>query len=438
MENTLSYIPVALIVIGAVFVVLYGIDEKLAKHVAIRTVAFIAAVVAVAAILTLHGAARAEEDGVVVEYTPDEYLIEAAGENEILIKVPYEERWLSLYWDTIDEAFKPTKIWVRIVDAEFCVEANYVEEEEPKPIWFPPVFLLGAVAPVVNKNKKNRLVQRLVPDFYMTTERYIPGVPSHMAIELTSLNVYVFVCMEDKTKSLFILPSIEKAISEIDRISKPAFATAFVKAYEQQAVVYSNYKGHLEYWRCSEFSSRINEAFKKLNIQLIPESATHKPVSKEPHIARTPDTKVISDKDDPFVQIIEVKYSDHDNTTFTFRCRQAHTPGDYVCVFTKRADEAHKTYKNVKVVRYAVIKESEVKALANDLGYSDISEVSHDYAVDTEDAWKLWGGSNPCGVGLLVRKPASGVLTEEEMIKATVAVNGMKFVVFPPSYPRDF
>ncbi len=61
MENLVSYIPIALIVIGAVFAILYGIDEKLAKKVAIRTAAYVAAVIAIALLLTLHGAARAEE-----------------------------------------------------------------------------------------------------------------------------------------------------------------------------------------------------------------------------------------------------------------------------------------------------------------------------------------------------------------------------------------
>ena len=59
-------------------------------------------------------------------------------------------------------------------------------------------------------------------------------------------------------------------------------------------------------------------------------------------------------------------------------------------MFTKRAGEATKTYKNVKVVKYTVMKESEVKALAKSLGYSDISEVYCDKAVDIPEAWSNW------------------------------------------------
>ena len=390
MENLILPVAmIAIVVIGALSA--YVADDPARKERAWKI--FTLTLVTVVLTMTLsilfggvwYGCARAEEDGVVVEYTPDEYLIKAADENEILIKVPYEGKWLSLYWDTSDESFKPTKIWVRIVDGEFCAEADYAVEE-PEPIWFPPFILVGAVtAPVASKNKKNKMIQRLVPDLYMTTEKYIEGIPPKLAITLTSKKTYVFVCVEDGTKKLFSIPSgIKRAIEEINRIEKPAFATTFVESYKQQAVVACNYKAHLEYWRGTGISDRIDEAYKKLDVKVLSNTTPNISVKDVPVV------KANTDKDDPFKQIVEVKYSDNDDNTFTFRCRQAHTPGDYVCVFTKRANETTKTYKNVKVVKCLVMKESEIKALAKSLGYSDISEVSHDYAVDTEEAWRLW------------------------------------------------
>lgn len=326
MENLILPVAmIAIVVIGALSA--YVADDPSRKERAwkIFTLTLVTVVLTVTLSIlfggVLYGCARAEEEGVVVEYTPDEYLIEAYCENEIIIKVPYEGKWLSLYWDTVDEPFKPTKIWVRIVDGEFCDEADYAEEE-PEPIWFPPFILVGAVAvPVVNKNKKNRLVQRLVPDFYMTTEKYIPGEPSHLAIDLTSLNVYVFVCMEDQTKLLFILPTLKKAIAEIDRVNKPAFATAFVKAYGQQAVVYSNYKGHLEYWRCSEFSARINEAYKKLDVKVLSNSTPN--ISVE-------DVSIVKANADVDPEDNSELYAPSPEEITEFEAmREAYTPGGY-------------------------------------------------------------------------------------------------------------
>ena len=425
MENLILPIAmIAVVVIGALSA--YVADDPARKERAWKI--FTLTLITVVLTMTLsilfggvwYGCAHAEEDGVVVEYTPDEYLIEAADENEILIKVPYEGKWLSLYWDTINEPFKPTKIWVRIVDSEFCVEADYTVEE-PEPIWFPPFILVGAVAaPVASKNKKNKMIQRLVPDLYMTTEKYIEGIPPKLAITLTSKKTYVFVCVEDGTKKLFSIPSgIKRAIEEINRIEKPAFATTFVESYKQQAVVACNYKAHLEYWRGTGISDRIDEAYKKLDVKVLSNTTPSISVKDVPVVK--------ADKDDPFKQIVEVKYSNNDNETFTFRCRQAHTPGDFVCVFTKRAGEIAKTYKNVKVVNYSIVKESQVKAIAKSLGYSDISEVSHDNAIDTEDAWALWRDTkvNPEDDSELYA-PSAEEIAEFEAMRETMLGSGYR------------
>jgi len=412
MKNLFSFIPFAAIVIAAVFGVLAAIDTKMAKKVAIRTAAFIVAVIAFSLLLTLHGVARAEKEGVVVEYTPDEYFIEAAGENEILIKVPYEDKWLSLYWDTIDESFKPAKIWVRIVDGEFCVEADYAEEE-PESIWFPPILLLGAIAPIEKKFKR---AQKMPPDFYLPCG-------------LFDKNTYVVYFTEGK--KCFIKAALPEALKYITRAESKniaAFVCTYVEEYKQQAVVACNYCDFLGYWRNTTISDRIKEAH-KLTVNVITNNVEPKlDINKVKVISGSE----IKDKDDPFVQIIEVKYGDSDKI-FTFRCRQAHTPGDYVCVFTKRTGEATKTYKNVKVVKYTVMKESEVKALAKSMGYPDISEVSHDYAVDTEEAWKEWGGKDPRNQSDLADDPELYAPSTEEIAQ----FEAMREAYSPGGY-RDF
>ena len=410
MENLILPVAViAIVVIGALSA--YVADDPSRKERAwkIFTLTLVTVVLTVTLSIlfggVLYGCARAEEEGVVVEYTPDEYLIEAAGENEILIKVSYEGKWLSLYWDTIDESFKPTKIWVRIVDG-FCVEADYVEEE-PEPIGFPPFCFIGAlVAPVANKSKKYKLAQTMPPDLYLPCKvweiqvsivYYVNNNRSFNTVALDPITIKALKSNKVQDVAEAYCETIGKALDLLNRATAkevPAYIVAYVPAYKQMAVIACNYCGFLEYWRNTAISDKVSaaNALLRRDIQMIPESAEHKPISNKPSIARTPATevKIISDKDDPFVQVVEVKYSDYDDKTFTFRCRQAHTPGDYVCVFTKRAGEATKTYKNVKVVKYTVMKESEVKALAKSLGYSDISEVYCDKAVDIPEAWSNW------------------------------------------------
>lgn len=411
MENLSLYLPFVALIAMLIFGVIWAISPKTAGKAAIKTVMFVMAVLLVAAMLAIPGIVRAEEwqcatvNGS-VEVTLNE-------ETMYLVVYTTDDGYVLSYYDDC-EIVKGTRIRVMISPSWETLDA---EVEEPEPIWFPSFLLMGIIAPVEKKFKR---AQKMPPDFYLPCS-------------LFDKNTYVVYFTNGK--KCFIKVALPEALEYVRRAETKgvaAFACAFVEEYKQQAVVACNYSDFLAYWQGTTISDRINEAYKKLDVKILSNSTPSISVKDVPVV------KANTDKDDPFKQIVEVKYSEDDNQTFTFRCRQAHTPGDYVCVFTKRADETHKTYKNVKVVKYSVVKESEVKALAKSLGYSDISEVSHDYAVDTPEAWKAWGGVDPRGFGLLVRKPANGVLTEEEIQKATVAVNGMKFVLFPPSLPRDF
>lgn len=418
MENLFCYIPALIVVVALIFGIVWAINPKAAKNAAIKTVMFIAAVALVAFILMIPGLVRAEgwQEATVngsVEVSVD-------GEQLYMVVYTTDDGYILSYFDDCEIA-KGTRIRVIISAYGETLDA---EVEKLEPIWFPSFLLVGLVASVEKKFKR---VQKMPPDFYLPCS-------------LFDKNTYVVYFTSGK--KCFVKVELSEAFEYVRRAANKgvaAFVCTFVEEYKQQAIVICNYCDFLEYWRGTAISDKINDAYKALTVGVITNNIEPKLDVDEITVIPEAETKsAIKDKDDPFKQIVEVKYSDNDDKTFTFRCRQAHTPGDYVCVFTKRADETHKTYKNVKVVKYSVMKESEVKALAKSLGYSDISEVSHDHAVDTPDAWKAWGGSDPRGVGLLVRKPANGVLTEEEMQKATVAVNGMKFVVFPPSCPRDF
>lgn len=268
----------------------------------------------------------------------------------ILLAIPgivRAEEWQGATWETLD-----TKV------------------EKPELIWFPSFLLMGLVAPIEKKFKR---AQKMPPDFYLPCS-------------LFDKNTYVVYFANGK--KCFIKVTMPEALEHIRRAATKdvaAFVCTFVEEYKQQAVVACNYCKFLEYWRGTTIADRISNAYKALTVGVITNNV--KPKLDEVTIISKSEIK---DKDDPFTQIIEVKYSDYDDKTFTFRCRQAHTIGDYVCVFTKRTGEATKTYKNVKVVKYTVIKESEVKALAKCLGYSDISEVYCDKAIDIKEAWALW------------------------------------------------
>lgn len=364
MENLSLYLPFVALVAMLVFGVIWAISPKTAGKAAVKTVMFIAAVLLVAILLAIPGLVRAEEwqEATVndsVEVTVD-------GERLYLVVYTTDDGYVLSYFDDC-EIVKGTRIRVMISPSWETLDAEVVEE--PEPIWFPSFLLMGIVAPVEKKFKR---AQKMPPDFYLPCSLFDKNT---------------FVVYFTNGKKCFIKVALPEALEYVRRASTKgvaAFVCAFVEEYKQQAVIACNYCDFLEYWQGTTISDRINEAYKKLDAKVLSNSTPNISVKDVPIINAN------TDKDDPFKQIVEVKYSDNDKETFTFRCRQAHTPGDFVCVFTKRANETTKTYKNVKVVNYSIVKESQVKAIAKSLGYSDISEVSHDNAIDTEDAWALW------------------------------------------------
>ena len=370
MENLYQYAPAMIVVIALVFGIVWAISPKAAKKAAIKTVMFVVAVAIVAILLAIPGLVRAEE----WQYATVNGSVDVSIEGEPLYLVVYttDDGYVLSYFDDC-EIVKGTRIRVIISAYGETLDAKV---EDPEPIWFPSFLLVGLVAPVEKKFKR---VQKMPPDFYLPCS-------------LFDKNTYVVYFTNGK--KCFVKVELSEAFEYVRRAEGKgvaAFICTFVEEYKQQAVVVCNYCDFLEYWRGTAISDKINDAYKALTVGVITNNVEPKLDVDEVMVIPEAETKsVIKDKDDPFKQIVEVKYSDNDDKTFTFRCRQAHTPGDYVCVFTKRADETHKTYKNVKVVKYTVMKESEVKALAKSLGYSDITEVYCDKAVDIPEAWSNW------------------------------------------------
>lgn len=408
MENMV--LPILVVVVLTIAAVMNYIDgkperkERVLKIIA-KALALIVSVVAISILFggVLYGALAEEE--IPWQHAEANGSIEVTlnGKTVYFVVFTTDDGEVLSYFDKT-EIVKGTHIRVKISPYGETLDA---EVEEPEPVGFPPFCFIGAlVVPVANKIKKYKLAQTMPPDLYLPCKvwdiqvsivYYINNNRSFntVALEPTIIKALKGNKVKDVAESYY--NTVGRALNLLDRATAkevPAYVVAYVPEYKQMAVVACNYVGFLEYWRNTAISDKVSaaNALLRRDIQMIPESAEYKPISNKPSITRTPatDVKVISDKDDPFVQIVEVKYSDNDDRTFTFRCRQAHTPGDYVCVFTKRVGEATKTYKNVKVVKYTVMKESEVKALAKSLGYSDISEVYCDKAVDIPEAWKNW------------------------------------------------
>ena len=366
MENILSYIPVALIVIGAVFAVLYGIDEKLAKKVAIRTLAFVVAVVAFALILTLHGAARAEwVEATVVESIPAIY----EGEECYLISVNIDGEVKSYY--SSQNLAEDTVIEVDYVDGKIN------NSREPEPIWFPPILMVGAVAPIVRK-KKVSIKQKMCPDFFMTKEKYENGAKQHIAIDLEDNRSFVWVYNPDRTKQLFAVPSgVDRAISEATRISPAAFVTTFVPAYGHQAVVFCNYHDHLGIWINTSQSEKINEARKLLAVSV--------QTINDLQIVNTPDK---------LVDIVKVKYSQTGEGKYSFYPIANHQVGDFVCV-QKVNQFGDIEYKNVQITAVGKVTESKIREFCKRKGYKDLGKIYCRHAIDLPGAWADWGGSDP-------------------------------------------
>ena len=263
-------VAVAVVVTAVGTVIAKHIRKYIEKHrdeVASKTrlgVVAVCAVLVLVLMLLIPGAVRGEE-AEKLSWLPvrvnGSVKVIYMGKPAWLVVTTSNEGEIITYFDT-KELYEDQWIYVHI-NTDY--EVKGVSYNDPTNIIWAPI---GGVLVVAQekKRRKIKLCQRLVPDFFMTVKKFEQGTPGEFAIDLASTKVYVFVCLDDGTKALFILPSLEKAMSEVDRIDKPAFVTCFVPKYEHQAVVYCNYKGHLEFWRGTAQSDKIRAALQDLQI----------------------------------------------------------------------------------------------------------------------------------------------------------------------------
>lgn len=261
------------------------------KEKIVKAVKFFLVMVAVVAVLLLAMAiipplARAEwTEAIVINSIPSIY----EGEECYLVSVNIDGETKRYYSSqNIPEG--------TIIEVDY-VNGRIENSREPEPIWFPPIMLLGAIAPIVRK-KKVIIKQKMCPDFFMTKEKYEKGTKQHISINIEDSRTFVFVYNPDRTKQVFAIPSgVEKAISEATRINPAAFVTTFVPAYGHQAVVFCNYHEHLGAWLNTSYSEKINEARKLL-------TSSTKIIESKPK--QTPFQKIgKGGKDDPCVMMVE-------------------------------------------------------------------------------------------------------------------------------------
>lgn len=356
------------------------------KEKIIRSIKFFVVIVAVVTVLLLAMAiipplARAEWiETTVVESVPSVY----EGEKCYLVTVNINGERKS-YYSSQD------------IPEETVIEVDYVNgrienSREPGVFCFPPIMLLGAVAPIVRK-KKIIIKQKMCPDFFMTKEKYEKGTKQHISIDLEDSRAFVFVYNPDRTKQVFAIPSgVEKAISEATRISPAAFVTAFVPAYGHQAVVFCNYHEHLGIWINTPQSEKINAARKLLtsSVQVIPPAQK---VGK-------------GGKDDPCVMMVLCTIDeDPKQYMYTFRTVEALNIGDRRTAKLKSGERKSVTVKQVLPPCFA-------------------SQLDH--PLDWYVTLEVFLLKEHEDIGIIRRIPANGVLTEEEMAEAQKRVDSMR------------
>jgi len=207
-------------------------------------------------------------------------------------------------------------------------------------------------------------------------------------------NTYVFY-WKNGVKMHAKVANPEEAMKKIAAAEKkglPAFASAPIPCNDMQNGVFA-FTAHgltKEFALAKNVNAMVNRAYKSLFEWAKTEpSRTEMPVQKIAPVNKSA-TTVRRDKDDPAKIVAFVKY-DGSEKIYAFRCRAWHLPGEMVCVNTNG-------HKNVTVVECKVMKESEIIALANSLGYDDLTEVYCEYAIDLNNERSADNTAEPAAV----------------------------------------
>jgi len=370
MENILFYIPIALVVISAVFAVLYGIDEKLAKKIAIRTVLFVVAVVAFALVLTLHGAARAEwiyatvTDSVPAVYKGEEcYLVSVDINGEI--KKYYSSQ--NLAEDTV-------------VEIDY-VNGRIENSREPESIWFPPIMLLGAVAPIIRQKKQGKVrAKTYAPCFWGQHKKSDKNAYIYhfgkLGIEQITIDTrptgYVKYGESEEAKK-----TVCREVARGHQLGKPCIAWVYNPVTQQSEVISFAEVGIFE--RLAKYSAKVKTNLEATRREVFPEGFS----------------RVFNEETckEPKVDIIKVIYSKN-GKEYRFYPIAQHKEGDFCCV-EKVNEHGDVTYKNVQVVFVGKETKSSIETFCKTKNIKDLSKEYCRYAIDFPGAWADWGGSDP-------------------------------------------
>lgn len=393
MENLV--LPIIVIVAVAITAVANYVDGKPERKdrvikIITKALAVTIAVVTISILFggVLYGALAEEEIPWQHAVANGSVEVEFNGNIEYLVVFTTEDGCVLSYFDDV-EIVKGTRLRVKISPYGETLDA---EVEEPEPIWFPPILLLGAVTPIVKQNKKGIVRVQKMP---VEKEKGRTKQDFRLPVDLESKQI-TFVYYEGLIRKSVAVDTVDKGLQLIKRATDknyPAYLCAFVPAYNQQAVVATNWLGDLEHWFKTSIYFRVEDAYKAL-------TADDKPV---------PNNKVgKGGKDDPAVMMVLCTIDeDPYQKMYTFRTVEALKIGDRRTAKLKSGERKPVTVRDVLPPVFA----------------SQLDHPLNWYV--TLEVFLLKEHEN---VGVGKRIPANGVLTEKEMQEAQKRVDSMRCV----------
>ena len=268
-----------------------------------------------------------------------------------------------LFGGVLYGAFAEEEIPWQHAEANGSIEVTLdTEAEEPEPIWFHPIMLLGAMAPVVRQTKKGIVRVQKMP---VEKEKGRTKQDFRLPVDLESKQT-TFVYYEGLLRKSVAVDTVDKGLQLIKRAADknyPAYLTAFVPAYNQQAVVATNWLGDLGYWFKTSIYFRVEEAY-----------------------------KLLCAKDD-VKTVLKVKYNQNGKKLYHFYPLGDIEIGKFVNV-EKIDSFGKKQYKNVQVVNVCRMTKEDIEDLERKENMK-IATIHCKHAIDLPECWADWGGSDP-------------------------------------------
>ena len=362
MENL--FLPILVVVILAIAAVVNYVDGKPERKERVLKIIGKALILVVATVTIsilfggiLYGAFAEEE--IPWQHAEANGSIEVTldGETQYFVVFTTEDGNVLSYFDDT-EIVKGTQLKVKVSPYGETLDA---EKEEPDKFWFPPILMLGAVAPIVKQTKKSIVRVQKMP---VEKEKGRTKQDFRLPVGLESKQT-TFVYYEGLLRKSVAVESVEKGLQLIKRATDknyPAYLTAFVPAYNQQAVVATNWLGDLEYWFKTSIYFRVKEAYELLCA-------------------------------DDVKTVLKVKYSQNGKKLYHFYPLGDVEIGNFVNV--EKVDSfGKKQYKNVQVVDVCKMTKEAIEDLERRENMK-IATIHCKYAIDLPECWANWGGSDP-------------------------------------------